>query len=445
MANISLEASGNLPAGTSSFYISAILVFCRRNHMTEPESSENSAPHQVAKRGSQSLDGQALRAHLAALLRLENLGVLLGAGASADELGGRLMTQLWDDFINEMTESYIWLNDNGFLPDGDDPNFELILDALTIASIEWKRVGDSRCDQLRNVERDLKRILIRGAILNEEWWSDPSLILDAPPELRNHRRLLQKLCAARQPGQSAPWMFTTNYDLAIEWAAEALGLHVANGFGGLHSRVFLPHNFDLGLRNTLARGEARFGTYSIYLSKLHGSLSWHEQHNLIVEQSASAIWPTLGQFLSGADIEPPFLVFPEAAKYIQTASFVFGELIRRLTEFLARPQACLMISGYSFSDDHLNRVIRASVQNPTLHLVIYFPDITFDQETMVFPSEKRRLFESLESPQVTFVGGGQNAWFREFVEQLPNPAICDEQALLIRRIMKEFEDNASAK
>lgn len=40
------------------------------------------------------------------------------------------------------------------------------------------------------------------------------------PELATHRRLLQKLTAARQPGQPSPWIFTTNYDLAIEWAAE---------------------------------------------------------------------------------------------------------------------------------------------------------------------------------------------------------------------------------
>jgi hypothetical protein len=405
--------------------------------MSEPLLVEDVPPSQFAIRGSQWLDEEALRAHLAALLRLENIGVVLGAGASADQLGGRLMTQLWDDFLTQMPDDYIWLFEKNFF--SDDTNFEVILDALTVAGIEWKRVGNADLDRLIQVERSLKRILIQGAILKRDWWSESTLVLDAPPELRNHRRLLQKLCSARQPGQAAPWIFTTNYDLAVEWAAESLGLHVTNGFGGLHSRIFSPHNFDLGLRNTLARGEARFGTYSIYLSKLHGSLTWHTQHDLILEQGTSAIWPSLDRFLSGEDLDPPFLVFPEAAKYIQTASFVFGELVRRLTEFLSRPQACLMISGYSFSDDHLNRVIRAAIQNPTLHLVIYSPDFSRDGESIVFPATKRRWLEGLESPQVTFVGGGENAWFRKFVEQLPDPAIYDEQALLIRKTMKELE------
>lgn len=404
---------------------------------------EPAHPSQFARRGSQWLDERALRAHLAALLRLENVGVFLGAGASVDQLGGRLMAQLWDDFSERMVDDYIWLLGNQFITGSDNPNFETILDALTIAGLEWRRVNNPDLGELVQVERNLKRVLIQGAILREEWWSDPTQILQAPPGLLNHRRLLQKLCAARQPGQSAPWIFTTNYDLAIEWAAESLGLHVTNGFGGLHSRIFSPHNFDLGLRNTLARGEARFGTYSIYLSKLHGSLSWRAQNDLIVEQGASTVWQSLSQFLDGEDIDPPFLVFPEAGKYVQTVSFVFGELIRRLTEFLARPQTCLMISGYSFSDDHLNRVIRASIQNPTLHLIIYSPDFSRSEEGVVFPPAKQRWLQGLESPQVTFVGGGRNAWFRKFVEQLPDPAIYDEQALLIRKTMRELELESS--
>lgn len=403
--------------------------------------SESAQSPQFARRGGQWMDERALRAHLAALLRLENVGVLLGAGASADRVGGRLMSQLWDDFSESAPGSYDWLLDHGFVGI-DQPNFETILDALTVARLEWKRVADSRCDRLQQVEHDLKRVLIRGALLKSEWWLNPTLALDAP-ELINHRRLLQKLCAARQPGQTAPWIFTTNYDLAIEWSAESLGLHVTNGFSGLHSRVFSPHNFDLGLRNTLARGEARFGTYSVSLSKLHGSLSWHAQQGFIVERAASATWPYLDAFLGGSDQEPPFLVFPEAAKYIQTASFIFGELIRRLTEFLARPQACLIISGYSFSDDHLNRVIRASTQNPTLHLVVYLPELARNSEGIVFPEGKRRWLQALDSPQVTFVGDGQNAWFRKLVEQLPDPAIFDEQALEIRKMIRELENETA--
>jgi SIR2-like domain len=404
--------------------------------------SDSDAPVQFARRGNQWLDDRALRAHLAALLRLENIGVFLGAGASV-QLGGRLISQLWNDFMTTYTDDYIWLLDQQFIPETaeENPDFENILDSLTIAGIEWQRTNSPEFATLVQVENNLRRILIRGALLNEGWWSDPTPTLDAPPELQNHRRLLQKLCAARQPGQSSPWVFTTNYDLAVEWAAESLGLYVANGFAGLHSRVFSPHNFDLGLRNTLARGEARFGTYSIYLSKLHGSLSWQSNNGLVSEQAAAATWPFLSQFLNGQDAQSPFLVFPEAAKYIQTASFVFGELIRRLTEFLARPQACLMISGYSFSDDHINRVLRASVQNPTLQLVVYLPELSRNDDGLVFPQGKERWLRALDSPQVTFVGSGERAWFQKLVEQLPDPAIYDEQALVIRRTIRELEQS----
>ncbi len=33
--------------------------------------------------------------------------------------------------------------------------------------------------------------------------------------------------------------------------------------------------------------------------------------------------------------------------------FALGELVRRFTEFLSRPQTCLITCGFSFSDEHL--------------------------------------------------------------------------------------------
>ena len=228
-----------------------------------------------ARRGNQWLTKDDLEAHLAAVVRLENVGILLGAGASAGALGGVTMADLWTDFTKCFQSSTAWLRREGFISAGENVNVEKITDALEITRLEWKRVNRPRkLQELKRAHADVLRSVVRGSLLQQPWWEEPSMVDIKCEELASHRQLLQKLTAARQPGQPSPWVFTTNYDLAVEWAAETMGLKVTNGFDGLHRRVFSPHNFDLGYRNMLARGEARFGTYSIYIAKLHGSLTW---------------------------------------------------------------------------------------------------------------------------------------------------------------------------
>ena len=140
---------------------------------------------------------------------------------------------------------------------------------------------------------------MKATLLKKEYWEgsgDPDCV---SAELSNHRRFLQRLTAARQPGQGAPWVFTTNYDLAVEWAAESIGLRLTNGFEGLHTRTFSPQSFDLGYHNLLAKGEARFGTYNLNLVKLHGSLSWQVSDDCedYIEVPYRTAWSEIDAFL----------------------------------------------------------------------------------------------------------------------------------------------------
>ena len=240
---------------------------------TRPPSASDS---DCVRRGGRWLCTEELRAHLAAILRLENVGVLLGAGTSTGTLGGMTMKKLWKGFRKRYSERKKWLKKNRFISNTTEVNIENLLDALEIARLEWKRSDQTQeLQYLKQARADVLRTVISAAILQPTWWENPSAIETEPKKLAKHRQLLHKLTASRQPGQPSPWVFTTNYDLAVEWAAEMIGLKVNNGFDGLHRRTFSPHNFDLSYRNTLARGEARFGTYGIYLAKLHGSLTWY--------------------------------------------------------------------------------------------------------------------------------------------------------------------------
>ena len=380
---------------------------------------------------------------MAAVVRLENVGVLLGAGASVGALGGMTMADLWTEFTSRFQASAAWLRQEGFISAEEIVNVEKLTDALEIARLEWKRVNRPRkLQKLEQARADVLRSVVRASLLLQPWWEKPSMVDIERTELGSHRQLLQKLTAARQPGQPSPWVFTTNYDLAVEWAAETMGLKVTNGFDGLHRRVFSPHNFDLGYRNMLARGEARFGTYSVYIAKLHGSLTWRTTGDGTVEECSTAyLWPKIRMFLDEKIHDAPgHFVYPSAAKYLQTVGFVLGELFRRFTEFLARPQSCLITSGYSFSDEHLNRILASALQNPTLQLVIYVPSARRDDQSLDLGncSQWVRRVAELESPQVTIVGGSADAFFSSLVEHLPDPAIYDEQAARIREMIKQY-------
>lgn len=405
-----------------------------------------------ARRGGRSLTEDEFRSHVALAVRLENVGVLLGAGASKGA-GGRLMLDVWRDFCHAYFESATWMRDQRFVPAealaGDlAVNVEMLLDVLEIARIEWRRRdGEATAQQLRRHQANLMRAVLKAATLDAALWCDPAMVADEPA-FEAHLRLLSRLVSNRQPGQAAPWVFTTNYDLAVEWSAEALGIQVINGFSGLHARSFSPSSFDLGYRNTRARGEARFGTYNVYLGKMHGSVSWNvASDGSVREVPAPAQWPAVQRFLAAENGEewPGLLIFPGAAKYVQTLGFVYGEIIRRFTEFLSRPNTCLFVNGYAFSDDHLNRIIVSALQNPTLQLVIYLPELDrlglfgLTPALGVAPLAPNPLLARLlrkDLPQVCVCGSGARAYFDAMSQDLPEPALLDDPAAQARSLMR---------
>lgn len=386
------------------------------------------------------------KAHLASLLRLENVGILLGSGASVPA-GGMTIQGLWNCFTSKFSESADWLVRNDFIEDchvakNQLPNIENLVNALEIAYAEWTRQGQNGLKELLKVRIDLNKAILQAAMLDKSLWgwmkdiNENDTQKQSTDALASHKLILQKLLAARQPGQAAPWVFTTNYDLAIEWAADSIDLHTLNGFIGLHRRKFSPQSFDLGFRNIQTRGEARFGSYNIYLAKLHGSLTWFEHSGEILELQAPIVEEKLTGFLSeGSPINNPgFLVMPRAAKYIETIGFVLGELFRRFSEFLSRPQTALIINGYSFGDEHINRLLLSGALNPTLQLVVYFPEFTDKNKLNELPKALRRLIE-LRNPRVTVIGGGAQAFINQLAAHLPDPLLYDESTQRYKELL----------
>jgi hypothetical protein len=211
--------------------------------------------------GSKSISEDDFKSHLSSLCQLENIGVLLGAGASAG-CGGMTMAQVWTGFKTNNSHQLPDLINEFKLINAQDPstvNVELLLDQVTqFLSVE--RIHSPNSEKIAKLESILLALyqsVTKAALLVGVDDFDSENV-GAKKEFDYHRELLEKLISNRQPGQSAPMLFTTNCDLSLEWSAEEIGIQLINGFTGLHTRTFQPQNFDLSFRNVNAKGEARW-------------------------------------------------------------------------------------------------------------------------------------------------------------------------------------------
>jgi hypothetical protein len=64
------------------------------------------------------------------------------------------------------------------------------------------------------------------------------------------------------------------------------------------------------------------------------------------------------------------MIYPNAAKDRETSDYPYVELFRDLAAAVCRPNSTLITYGYSFGDEHINRVIRDMLTVPSTHLVI---------------------------------------------------------------------------
>lgn len=151
-------------------------------------------------------------------------------------------------------------------------------------------------------------------------------------------------------------IFTTNYDLLIEEAFECLKAPYFDGFVGSRYPFF-----DLR-----AVEDSLVPNHWTRLWKLHGSINWYLKKNNEVYRSTN---------LKGSD---SYIIHPSHLKYDQSRKMPYLALIDRLNKFLRQNSAVLIMSGYSFSDDHLNDcILNALRANPTAMVIaLLFGDLT---------------------------------------------------------------------
>ena len=229
--------------------------------------------------------------------------------------------------------------------------------------------------------------------------------------------------ASRSGTRQRLHLFTTNYERYIEAGADAAGLRLIDRFVGNLSPMFRASRIDVDFHYNPPgiRGEPRYLEGVARFAKLHGSIDWIESEGTIrrvgLPFGAPSIEPYLSRGEAGHDNTLPLMIYPNAAKDRETAYYPYVELFRDFAVAACRPNSTLICYGYSFGDDHINRVIRDMLTIPSAHLVV-----------ISYSDPMGRIMSTYEElgrhAQVTLLIGDHLGDLRTLVDHyLPKPAI----------------------
>lgn len=171
-------------------------------------------------------------------------------------------------------------------------------------------------------------------------------------------------------------IFTTNYDRLIEAGAELAGLHLLDRFVGNLMPIFRSSRLDLDMHYNPPgiRGEPRYLEGVARFTKLHGSVDWAQTNKDIrrvgLPFGANSVTPYLNAPGLKNLTAHELMIYPNSAKDRETADYPYVELFRDLASAICRPNSTLITYGYSFGDEHINRVIRDMLTIPSTHLVV---------------------------------------------------------------------------
>ncbi len=372
----------------------------RRYRLSGPTSKDLLAPDASSTDASEEL--VRLQSLLAQWLRMENVLVLLAAGASVGR-GGKTLPNLersvlqlllayYSDKANSELAAFIAAR-QGEVATGGAPGFEewlsqlvtahaLLSNAKSIAtSITWRSGPTPSISNLQLLIDDLRRTIFLFC----------ALPLPAPTTTPTaHHAFVTKLLA-RDPSLGRTRIFTLNYDTLIEQALDHLGIHYWDGFVGKAQPKFDPscYSLDIYFPGDIGEGKVRRYDKFLHLFKLHGSIHWWERAS---SPGIFAAHPDLAKYQTFRDsfsktskvsaVEFDTLsstlpgtlgILPTASKYIETLDLPYAHLFRIFHQSLQLPQSFLLISGYGFGDNHVTRIVEDALINPSFVMLVVEP------------------------------------------------------------------------
>ena len=231
-------------------------------------------------------------------------------------------------------------------------------------------------------------------------------------------------------------IFTTNYDRLIEAGADLAGLRLVDRFVGALTPVFRASRLEIDLHYDPPgiRGEPRYLEGVARFTKLHGSVDWIDCDRAIRRMGLPFGASNAQPYLTIPGFTEPdvtrVMIHPNAAKDRETTDYPYVELFRDFAAALCRPNSTLFCYGYSFGDEHINRIIEDMLTIPSTHLVI----ISYNDPLNRIMNTYERLGKRA---QITLLIGDHLGDLRSIVDHyLPKPAI-DLTTSRMAKLLKE--------
>lgn len=318
-----------------------------------------------------------LRLKMAEHMKLDNVIFLFGNGSSM--YAGSQNTRKFK--LSKYQECYSGLSsiieEVGTL-DGVEEQLNAL---ITVRAYYHIIKDDEKEEQINSLINEIKKDLIDTFVNSVEY-----------TKLRLHDIFLRKLrtfgCLHRTR------IFTTNYDVAFEYAMDKLRIEYTDGFSGFVNRVFDP-------RTLQEKGKTA-------LVKIHGSVDW-----AVVDGTIKELQP---KFESGKVIVEdvaPVLIYPTSNKLYQTYSSPYSELMRHMLNEMETGRNVVFVAGYKYGDEHINDILYKALENPNniFYFFVRSPDGA-DQ----FVKDIISLSESM--PNITILTEKVLADFKVIVEYL---------------------------
>ena len=173
-------------------------------------------------------------------------------------------------------------------------------------------------------------------------------------------------------------IFTSNYDLAFEYAFDNLGIKYIDGFSGFHHRYFKPEtfNYDIFYPGSTTAGKVQRIEKVVRYFKLHGSISWvsdgqRTPSNIYgIEEMPIELIKRKAEDKKDDFDYGNLMIYPTAVKKSYTLDLPYSELFRHFAYCISQPQSVLFTVGYSFCDEHFNDIVYQALSNPSFTLII---------------------------------------------------------------------------
>ncbi len=298
----------------------------------------------------------------------KHIVVLAAAGTSLDNgvNNGKTRNGLWEEgkVTIEQLCNTLWPSETEKSKRiTKDKDIEALLSHVLLV----EKADEKKAKDLKPLRNNLEKIIREACKLTLDNSNAP------------HKTFLDKI-TARKANESRVQLFTTNYDTLFEQAAQRGGYVVIDGFSFSFPRTFSGRYFDYDIvqrEQTRIKGEESFVSKVFHLYKMHGSLTWEQNEQGMIQQVNTT--------------ETPLIVYPASDKYESSYEQPYFEMMSRFQQALRRENTLLIVLGFGFRDKHIQNVILEAVnQNPSFQLVI----VNYNGNGTINREELKEYFDS---------------------------------------------------